>query len=505
MQKVLNLESNDLSRDGTGSQKTSVAILAWVHLSAVLVVAPLLLFPRIAWMPAALIVPAIWLASFAMRRHFVEPNLLNPLLLALLVMVGVSVWATFDVAFSLGKIAGTLLGIFVFLATIQWIDRRRRLWIAVGAFLTVGASFAILGFLVTPFTTKLPVVRMVIPNLPPRISLPVPEGALNANPVGGSLVLFIPLIGLLGWWLYSSGPGRSRWVGVVVILAALGCLAVLVLSQSRSAWAGFGTSIGFLLALRYRWLRWAILVGIACTVLALAIWRPWNGQEATEAFDEASGEIGLDARFEIWNRAIYGIQDFPFTGMGMNAFRKVVHLLYPLFLVPPDTDIASAHNQFLQTALDLGIPGLVAYIGLWAAMGRMLWFTGSLGDRFDSLLAAGLAAGFVAQLVYMTTDAIPLGAKLGIFWWMAVVLAVASFKQAFGSVELSRWRVAEVMLTWVLISLVSISFVGDYPHWALAIAAAGGIYIGFLAVPTLHRQAAKDAGTLDITPFGDDS
>ena len=125
-----------------------------------ILVAPLLLFPRVGWMPAALIVPAIWLASFAIRRHFVEPNLLNPLLLALLVMVGVSVWATFDVAFSLGKISGTLLGVFVFLAAIQWISRRRRLRIAVGAFLTVGASFAILGFLVTPFTTKLPIVRI---------------------------------------------------------------------------------------------------------------------------------------------------------------------------------------------------------------------------------------------------------------------------------------------------------------------------------------------------------
>lgn len=477
-------------------------LLAWVHVGALALVAPLLLFPRIAWMPVALIVPGIWLVSFAVRRHFVEPNLLNPLLLALLAMVGVSVWATFDVAFSLGKIAGTLLGIFAFLAAIQWIDRRRRLWIGVGLFLAAGASFAVLGFLVTPFTTKLPIVRMVIPYLPPRIPLPVPEGALNANPVGGTLVLFIPLMGLLGWWLYASGPGRSRWLGIAVGLAAVGCLAVLALSQSRSAWAGLGASIGFLLALRYRWLRWAILVGIACTVVTLAIWRPWNGQEATEAFDEATGEIGLDARFEIWNRAIYGIQDFPFTGMGMNAFRKVVHLLYPLFLVPPDTDIASAHNQFLETALDLGIPGLVVYIALWAALGRMLWSTGSRGGRFDSLAAAGLAAGFVAQLVYMMTDAIPLGAKLGIFWWMAVVLAVASFKLAFGSVELSRWRIAEVMVTWVLIALVAISFVGDHPYWALAIAAAGGIYIGFLAVPSLNRKDA-DARLEDLTPLRD--
>ncbi|MFZ0426947.1 MAG: hypothetical protein WAO20_02435, partial [Acidobacteriota bacterium] len=109
-----------------------MAVLAWVHLGAVLLVAPLLLLPRIGWMPAALIVPAVWLAGFAVRRHFVEPTPLNPLLLALLGMVLVSVWATFDVEFSLGKIAGTLLGIFALLAAVQWIDRPRRLWMALG-------------------------------------------------------------------------------------------------------------------------------------------------------------------------------------------------------------------------------------------------------------------------------------------------------------------------------------------------------------------------------------
>jgi hypothetical protein len=188
--------------------------------------------------------------------------------------------------------------------------------------------------------------------------------------------------------------------------------------------------------------------------------------------------------------------------MGMNTFRKVVHLLYPLFLIPPDTDIASAHDQFLQTALDLGIPGLVAYIALWAALGRMLRFAGAGGGSFDALLAAGLAAGLLAQLVYMTTDAIPLGAKLGIFWWMAAILVAASFKLAFGAVELSRWRVVEVLLTWVLVSLVAISFVGDYPYWALGFAAAGGIYVGLLAVPNPERKEVASSGGAALRVHG---
>ena len=32
---------------------------------------------------------------------------------------------------------------------------------------------------------------------------------------------------------------------------------------------------------------------------------------------------------------------------------------------------------------------------------------------------------------------------------------------------------------WVLISLVAISFVGNHPYWALAIAIGGGVYLGW--------------------------
>ncbi len=479
----------------------AASLHSWVHLGVVAILAPLLLFPRLPWMPVVLAVPLVWVAGFVVRRHFVEPNLLNPLLLALLIMVGVSVWATFDVSFSLGKIAGTLLGVFALLAAIQWLDRDRRLWIATGLFCLGGLGFALLGFLITPFSAKLPLVRAVIPYLPPRLPVPVPEGALNANPVGGSLVLFLPLIGVLGWMLTRQIVGE-RWgraLGWVLLAGGSGALGVLVLTQSRSAWAGFMVSIGLLLVIRYRWLRWAALGVVVLAVVGLLVWAPWNQEAVGEVVESGAGEIGLAARMEIWNRAVYGIQDFPFTGMGMNAFRKVVHVLYPLFLISPDTDIASAHNQFLQTALDLGIPGLVAYAGILTAIGRMLWLSGRrTGSSFRRALALGVGAGLLAQLTYMMTDAIPLGAKLGSFWWAAVTLAVATFRLEFGEVDLGRWRVFEVMLTWVLLSLVAISFVGDYPYPSLAIALVGGVYLGFLSVPSVdsQREGAKDAKVL---------
>ena len=64
-----------------------------------------------------------------------------------------------------------------------------------------------------------------------------------------------------------------------------------------------------------------------------------------------------------------------FTGMGMDTFRSVVNVLYPLQIISagsPIKDIGHAHNEFLQAALDLGIPGLIAFISIYIVAFTML-------------------------------------------------------------------------------------------------------------------------------------
>jgi len=141
----------------------------------------------------------------------------------------------------------------------------------------------------------------------------------------------------------------------------------------------------------------------------------------------------------VWSRAIYGIQDFPFTGMGMNAFRKVVPVLYPLFLVSPDVDIGHAHNEFLQAALDLGIPGLIAFIAIYIIA---FWMLASIWKvtRHPQLntghwslvtrsLTLGLGGGLLAHMLYGLTDAVALGAKPGLLFWMLLGLIAGLYEQ----------------------------------------------------------------------------
>jgi putative inorganic carbon (HCO3(-)) transporter len=142
----------------------------------------------------------------------------------------------------------------------------------------------------------------------------------------------------------------------------------------------------------------------------------------------------LSVRFEIWSRAIYGIQDFAFTGMGMNAFRRVVPVLYPLFSIDPTMDIGHAHNAFLQAALDLGIPGLIAYLSVHVSAFAMLVSTWRRRGRLpfpeplSRALILGLGGGLAAHLIYGLTDAVALGAKPGVLWWMLLGLVASLYR-----------------------------------------------------------------------------
>jgi putative inorganic carbon (HCO3(-)) transporter len=444
----------------------------WLAVIIPAVLAPLLLFPKVEWMWIAALIPLVWWLD--------RKNPLNLLLGGLLGMVGVSLWATFDVRFSLGKVAGTGLGLLIVWGIGRFVRNERRLKTAVVGLLLGGCGLTGIAFIGTAWRQKFGLIGPIVARLPLKLKgIPGAEEGFNANAVGGTLALILPFALVMA--VYALKPLhrlRLPWK-ILAVLILTGFTSVLILSQSRGAWLGTAAGIGVVaLIVWWRWARWAAVAGAVFGSSALYWLKPW--QKFLAASDTVSaGEVSLAQRVEIWSRAIYGIQDFPFTGMGMNAFRKVVHILYPLFTIAPDMDIASAHNHILQVALDLGIPGMVAYVAIWAAVLVMLvkvWRRSK--DQFSRTVALGLIGGLVAYFVFQITDAIPLGAKVGVFWWVAIGIAVSLFRIENPEFRRqARWW--EILLLWVLLSLVSISFVGDHPYVALGIAILGGVYLGW--------------------------
>ena len=394
-----------------------------------------MLFPRPEWMPLFLILPLLWVLNWRRSGSPFPATPLNVPLLLLSIMLLVSLWATFSIEFSLAKISGLLFSLAVFFAVVRFSEKRIEL--AIAGFLLGGLAVAVLGLFGTDWPAKIAALGALGARIPLWIQgLPAAESGIHPNELGGVLTLFLPLaIVALVRGQIKTLPGS--WLGRALLLVlALLLAGVMLLTQSRSAFLGLVFGLALLLAGGGR--NGRIILVVLCLAGVVAVSQ--IGVPTLLGMNEAEtvspvGEITFASRFEIWSRALYGMQDFSFTGMGMGTFRRVAPVLYPFFMISPDKDVAHAHNIFLQTGLDLGIPGLIAFISLWiGAFAMLLIVYNRRSEKKIALgmsartLALGLAGGMLAHGVYGLTDAVALGAKPGFLWWWLLALITGLYK-----------------------------------------------------------------------------
>ncbi len=408
--------------------------LLWLAL-----LSPFFIFPAPNRLLPLAALPALWIARRIARGHFIRRTPLDWAIALLMLMVLVSLYATFDISFSLGKVSGVLFGIGVYYALVEWAAIGSHMRWSLVAYVLGGVTLAGVGLLGINWTNKLPVLSQVTSHLPAVVrGLPGAEGGIQSNEVAGSLLWVIPVQLALFWWSWLDILATPRrWLlRLGLLLTSLLCGGTLLLTQSRSALIGFIAGLALLMWLagvKVRLFLAAILViGVVATVYVGPAKLAGKLTDAVgPGANAAAGINSVIDRTEIWSRAIYGIEDFPFTGMGMNAFRHVMPILYPMFSVALDTDFGHAHNHLLQAALDLGLPGLVAYLAIYmvaAALVVLVWRSAS--PAWNKAVAAGVGAGLLAYFVYGMTDAVALGAKPSIFFWALLALLVTAWQQA---------------------------------------------------------------------------
>ncbi len=417
--------------------------LEWL---AVALAAPFLLFPSVRPLLTAVslvLLAALWLLRWVVRR---EPWPVAPFDSALLLFtltIPVAIWVSALPELTLPKATGIVLGLATFRAVVFAVRDQRSLNLALAALCLLGLAIVAGGALGAQWADKIPVLELLA-NRIPRLLTSLPDlrtDAINPNQLAGALTLFLPLAVALvvGWRFHREGRAVALLLFAGRMAFLILVVGVLLLTQSRGGWIGgaagllaLGTLWGLLA--RRRWMR---ALGVTLPLLALAIGLgaflcagPERASEALygiaqEGVETAVGSVTIQGRLEIWSRALYAIQDFPFTGCGLGTFRQVVPILYPLFLTAPDQDIAHAHNIFLQTALDLGLPGLVAYLALLGVAGATCYRCARRGSPLLRTVALGLVAGLVGLHVYGLADALVLGSKPGVAFWFALGLIAA--------------------------------------------------------------------------------
>jgi putative inorganic carbon (HCO3(-)) transporter len=483
--------------------------------------APLLLFPTLRpglTAVALVVLGALWLLRWLVRREPWPVTPFNGALLLFALTIPVAIWASAIPELTLPKAAGLVLGLAVFRAVALAARDRPAFGLALVVFCILGIGIIAVGVFGAQWLEKAPVLTALTRRIPRLVTaLPGLHAAgISTNQIAGALTLYLPLAVALviGWWAGNRASPLHLLVLTGSAAFVLLVSGVLLLTQSRAGWTGgavgllaLGTLWG--LSHRQRWMRsLGIVLPLLAFVAAVGVFFYAGPQRVVGIVYEAGsnapvegviGEMTIAGRIEVWNRALYAIQDFPFTGCGLGTFRRVVHILYPLFLASPDFDIAHAHNIFLQTALDLGLPGLVAYLALLGIAMATCWRCARRGGPLVRAAALGLAAGLVGLHVYGLADAVALGSKPGVVFWFALGLIAAlprTARQEAREPKEARARQPQIArFTHYarthprLIAVVALLVIGIL---------AAGIYLGWRALP--ETPPAQPAIRLPLYP-----
>jgi hypothetical protein len=266
-------------------------------------------------------------------------------------------------------------------------------------------------------TTWLPRAQLPLPGLDPG-------GMVNPNALGGVVLLVVPTT----WAVFRVMPPAGWWAGFrVVAITGVG-LGILILLTVRSR-TGLAAAlvVGLIMGLwRMQGSLWSRAM-TALVVAAVAVWGSMYGGEFRLVADSAR------TRGVIWGAAMERVIDNPLGGIGINQFRSIPG---SEAIGVPST-VAHAHNTLLQVALDLGLPGLIAYVTLLARLLAVAVVARGRGGRHNRL-AAGAGWSLVAVHVFGIADAITLGAKVGLFVWLNAGLILASLSGQSGTAPGAR-------------------------------------------------------------------
>ena len=388
---------------------------------------PLLVFPG-RWNVVGLaLLPLPWLCRWVGRGRLTVRTPVDWAMVLLLIMVPVTLWATALPNVTQPAVCKLLAGVAVFYSIVNWASSERRvLWSSLGL-IGLGLALAV----IAPVSVKwTPGKLFALSQLYERFPLLL-EDPIHPNVMAGALVLIMPIsltLALPRWrWKRVSRRISPNMLSMLMGLSCLLMALVLFLTKSRGAYIAIAVTLLVIAVLRNRWFIVGLPLGLAG--LALGWWR-LGAQSLADLLMTTQAIGGWEGRKEVWSRALYMMQDFPYTGIGMGTFNQVANVLYPFFLAGPDADIPHAHNLFLQVGVDLGYPGLIAYLALvllcfW--MAAQVYLHLAFSD-FHPPLAAGLLGSLTALVVHGLTDAVTWGTKPAVISWAVFGLTTALYR-----------------------------------------------------------------------------
>ncbi len=264
--------------------------------------------------------------------------------------------------------------------TVVWLVRAPKTWATVAATLLSGGGAYLAGRHLTAHPTHLVGVLVAI-----GLAVPLAAGLRRG-----------------GAWVARQNR-RTVWVGVGVLVVLFGAL----LTDGTTG-------------------------RIAGHLVPAAFSQRWVGLKASGFYD-------IRSRFAMWTTGARLVATHPLRGLGAGGWASAY-----LGARPWPFTASAAHSSVVQVATDAGVPGLVAWLGLWAGTSWLWWQTRR--RVHPPLLADGVALLLAALLAHSLMDwdlAIP-----GLAW-----VGWAGLGALGGQTALAPTAVRVTRLPWILAAL----------------------------------------------------
>ena len=314
----------------------------------------------------------VWLCWKWIRDRQFSLTGLEPYLGIFLIVACLSTAFSVSAGLSLEKLIG-ILGYILCAYLLLDIKRNTYLWQGIINALLLTAALSSLAILISiiPYLKnyQIGLIQFISDPIYLFKALPRLPYSLFLHPsvTAGYLVLILPL-GIYQW-TQTRNLAWKIFQGLGILIN----LVVLVLTRSRGGFLGFF----FMIAAAAFLYRKKLLAEFTRKKLTVILAVPVLGSIGVvfiillariRGFDLAG--VSIQNRFQLWKAALLIIRDNPWLGTGLGTFgQEYLNYRDPLF---EGRSFIHAHNQIIQTTVELGLFGLISLLAIFWKYSRSL-------------------------------------------------------------------------------------------------------------------------------------
>jgi O-antigen ligase len=236
-----------------------------------------------------------------------------------------------------------------------------------------------------------------------------------------------------------AGHVKKRSLQIGLYATVMLIIGSILTSLSRGGFIGLAVLlillvlVPFHVVFRTRRNKTIALLVVALGMVAMAV--PYSS-ELTERVQTTFGQTNPGARsgsgrIYLWLAARTSIEERPWLGLGYGGFRASSN---ELLLNTPGVDLSGfalkeggqpAHSTYVGSLAELGIVGVVLYLGLLISTGRMLRRAAIQGRKAGAFFASSVAGALLLGLVTWAVISVFLSAETARAFWIILGLTLA--------------------------------------------------------------------------------